>query len=316
MFLKKHFNGVQTFRNYTQQKALAFLEELKKEDGTQYGQNTVTKIRFVAVEIFKEAIKRGYTDENPWLGIKVSDILTNAAEKGDAYTEAEVISLIRNLDAELGDTSKPLVEARDTNIRNAQIALAIGFWAGCRPSEIEALDWSNVDVTAGTIFVCESIVNGTHQNRTKTGSRDKDGSRLISYLSPLAPILTAWHKRAGSPTSGLVLQKDGKLVSLRRLGNEIIKPVAEKHGLRFSGIYGCRRGLGTHLVNIGVSVEYGAEMLGNTISIFESHYLIRTGNGSAKAAEIDPLHRLLQAKKAAEVNEERLLAAIGAGEGQ
>jgi integrase len=315
MFLSKHFNGVQTFENYDQQKALQYLENLTKKDGTPYGENTVKKIRFVAIAIFEDAIKRGYIKENPWRGIKVDDVATVKATKGIAYTENEVVSILRNLDAELGDTSKPLVAARDLNIRLSQIALAIGFWAGCRPSEIEALRWENVNVDAGTIFVKESIVNGVHAARTKTGSRNDDGSRVVSYLAPLVPILREWWKRNGSPKEGLVLQKDGKPISLRHLSNEIVQPSCKKHGLRWESWYPARRGCGTHLVNIGVSVEFGAEMLGNSIEVFQNHYWDKKGKGSARAAEIDRQYRLAQGKAAEVVSANNELALLGLGDG-
>lgn len=63
LYLKAHFNGVQTFRNYSAWKGQTWLENLKKDDGTPYGENTVRKIRSVASAIFTEAIERGFLDK-------------------------------------------------------------------------------------------------------------------------------------------------------------------------------------------------------------------------------------------------------------
>ena len=320
-FLKDHFNGTQTFRNYQSWKGQSYLERLTKKDGKPYGEAVVRKIRSVASAIFTEAIDRGFLDNNvppkynPWDAIKVAKLPTTSPEQGVAYSEKEVVEMICNLNAQLGDTSKPLVEARDINIRNSQMALALGMWAGLRPSETVALRWESLNLEAGTLKVAESIVEGVHAARTKNGK-----TRIVTYLEPLVPILQAWHKRQGSPKSGLVIHKDGQPVSLRHLSDEIIKPMCEKHGLCWAGLYGARRGAGTHLFQIGVSIEYIAKFLGNTISVAEAAYVVDKGEASAKAAERDRQHRLARAQQAEEqkqlpvsVNDE--LAALALGEG-
>src|SRR5579863_7275244 len=147
LFLSKHFNGTLTFRNYTAWKGQSWLENLRKDDGSLYGENTIRKIRSVATAIFEEAKERGFLDSNNpprhnfWKDIKQAKLPSVPTEQGIAYTESEVETIIRNLDAERGDTSKPGLEARDANIRNAQIALLLGFFAGLRPSETAALRW-------------------------------------------------------------------------------------------------------------------------------------------------------------------------------
>jgi len=323
LFLSKHFNGTLTFRNYTAWKGQSWLENLRKDDGSLYGENTIRKIRSVATAIFEEAKERGFLDSNNpprhnfWKDIKQAKLPSVPTEQGIAYTESEVETIIRNLDAERGDTSKPGLEARDANIRNAQIALLLGFFAGLRPSETAALRWENVDVLKGTLRVCESVVEGVHAKRTKTSE-----NRVVTYLEPLVPVLQAWHKQQGSPKSGLVIHKNGEHVSLRHLSDEIIKPSCEKHGLRWEGLYAARRGCGTLLVQTGSSCEQGGKFLGNTPEVFRAHYWIDKGEASAEAADNYRQHRLAKAK-ASEVaqglTEDRKLqgelAALGLGDG-
>ena len=324
-WLKAHFNGTQTFRNYTTWKGQSYLENLKKKDGTLYGEAVIRKIRSVASAIFTEAIDRGFLDNNvppkynPWDSVKVAKLPAISPEQGVAYTEAEVETMIRNLELELGDTSKPLVEARDNNIRNAQVALALGFWAGLRSSETAALDWRNVDVNTGTIKVCESLVEGVAARRTKTSV-----NRVINVLEPLVLVLRAWHKSQGSPKSGLVIHKNGKHVSLRHLSDEIIQPSCKKNGLRWEGLYGCRRGCGTHLYLIDVPVAKAAKFMGNTVEVYIKHYVIDKGEGSADVARIDRERRLKAQAQEAEVAPAALteqkklrgeLAALALGEG-
>jgi integrase len=323
LFLAKHFNGTLTFKNYESWMGREWLKNLRKDDDSLYGENTVRKIRSVATAIFEEAREQGYLkdntppDHNVWKDIKQAKLPSEPTEQGIAYTEAEVEAMISNLDAELGDTTKPLVEARDTNIRNAQLALALGMWAGLRPSEMVALRWESVNLLTGTLKVCESIVEGVHAKRTKTGE-----NRVVTYLEPLVPILQAWHKQQGSPKSGLVIHKNGEPVSIKHLSDEIIKPMCEKAGLRWVGMYGTRRACGTLLVQTGSSCEQGGKFLGNTPEVFRSHYWIDRGEASAAAADNYRQHKLAKAK-ASEVEqgltEQRKLqgelAALGLGGG-
>ncbi len=55
------------------------------------------------------------------------------------------------------------------------------------------MKFENVDVDAGRLTVCESIVNHVHADRTKT-----DEDRVVTYLEPLVPILRAWKAKNGS----------------------------------------------------------------------------------------------------------------------
>jgi integrase len=317
--LKHHFNSQLTFKTYRSWMGQRFLERLRKEDGTSYGQNTVNKIHSVASAIFTEAIEKGYLDNNepprhnPFNDIKRAKLPTVCAEQGVAFTEAEVFAISRNIELELGQN-----DVRDANIRNAQVALALGFFAGLRPSEIVALRWENVDVARGTIKVCESVVEKVHAKRTKTSE-----NRVITVLEPLIPILTAWHKAAGSPKSGLVLHaKDdtGKHVNLGDLSETIITPNCEQHGLeRWKGTawYGLRRGCGTLLVHLGCTPVQVAKFLGNTIAVVEKHYFVDKGEMAAQAADVYRQRKLAQAAEGL-TEQKKLrgeLAALGLSDG-
>ncbi len=125
-------------------------------------------------------------------------------------------------------------------------------------------------------------------------------NRVINYLEPLVVILREWHKQQGSPKAGLVIHKNGKHVSLRHLSDEIIQPSCKKAGLRFEGLYGCRRGCGTHMYLINVPVAKAAKFMGNTVDVYVKHYVVDKGEGSADVARIDRERRLEKAQQAQE----------------
>lgn len=285
MFLARFFNGTRTFKNFTAADGRHFLQNLRKDDGTPYGENTVKKIHSTCSGIWTEAVEAGYCDSgNVWRDVKRTKAPRVSAEQGTAYTEEQVVSIIQNLDNEVTGGR------RDHSVRAAQIVLALGFWAGLRPSEIIALRWENVDVDAGRLKVCESIVNGVHAKRTKT-----DEDRVVTYLAPLVPTLRKWKRRNADPTTGqttglVVSGYYGNAVKLSQLSDQIIYPNCKKNGLgdlwKGTAWYGLRRGCGTLLVKKGCSIEQGAKFLGNTTAVFEENYWVDNGEASAQAAEI------------------------------
>jgi len=330
MFLSKHFNATMTIKNYRASTGRHYLQNLRKADGTFYGENTVKKIHSVASAIFTEAVERELREENPFQNIKRDRIPNRSAEQGIAYTEAEVEAMIQNLDAELAglsDVSRTSrgkasirFEQKRHSIRSAQVALALGFWAGLRPSEIIALDWANVDVLEGKLKVCESTVNHVHAERTKTNE-----DRVVKYLEPLVPVLRAWKAANGNPKSGPVLRGwNGGTINLNHLSDKIIYPNCNRNGLgeRWKGtaFYGLRRGCGTLLVETGSSIEQGAKFLGNTAAVFEENYWVDRGAMTAQAAENYRQKRLAKQEEKTDQQEREMvtdeLAALGLGAGE
>ena len=94
----------------------------------------------------------------------------------------------------------------DWNVQLAQCVLAVGIWAGLRPSEIAALQWQSIDLTSATITVCKAYVYGKEKPTTKTG---KD--RIVPFRDKLTPVLKAWWETNERPESGWVFpNRDGK----------------------------------------------------------------------------------------------------------
>jgi integrase len=131
-----------------------FLQSLRKDDGTNFG-------------------------ENPWHDIKKRNVASVDPEEGAAYSEL-VETLIENLGLETTARNRRSIEM-------VQLVLAIGIWDGLRPSEIAALRYEDIDLDKGTILVFRGHVYGKTKPTTKTGKE-----RLVYYLSPLAGRLRLW----------------------------------------------------------------------------------------------------------------------------
>src|SRR5579872_143316 len=92
-FLKAHFNGTQTFKNYATWKAISWLENLTKKNGKPYGEAVIRKIRAVAQAIFTDAIRRGFlAGNNPWDGVKVKELPIVKSNPGEDNTASSTES--------------------------------------------------------------------------------------------------------------------------------------------------------------------------------------------------------------------------------
>jgi integrase len=145
---------------------------------------------------------------------------STSAEEGTAYSEQTVETMIQNLALEAAASDRYLADA-------AQIILALGIWAGLRPSEIIELKWEAVDLDLGTIRVRNSVVYGKERETTKTGKE-----RIVYYLSPLAGHLRVWKAKTGNPTSGWVVRNsDDGPINLNTVSARVIGPNCAKHGI-------------------------------------------------------------------------------------
>ena len=139
-------------KNYEPYIGAQFLQNLRRpDDDRPYGINTIKHIHSVASGIFARATELGYCNDNPWRDIKVGNVPVIDAEQGEAFTEKEVEAMIANLEKDRNGKG-------DWNVQLAQTVLAVGIWAGLRPSETAALQWQSVDLTSATITVQKALV--------------------------------------------------------------------------------------------------------------------------------------------------------------
>ncbi|MGA8538211.1 MAG: tyrosine-type recombinase/integrase [Terriglobales bacterium] len=274
-YLADEFNGTKTFKNYEPYLGVQFLQNLRKDDGQPYGENTIKHIHATASGIFARATEEGQCKHNPWRDVRVANVPVQNAEQGEAFTEAEVETIIANLQKDRNGRD-------DWNVQLAQTVLAVGIWAGLRPSEIAALQWQSVDLKGATLTVRKAYVYGKEKPTTKTG---KD--RIVPFRDKLTPVLKAWWEQNGRPESGWVFpNRDDNPVNMNVLSDRIIKPSCETNGVNWEGyaFYGLRRGCGTLLVHDGWSAEEVCKFLGNSIDVVMKYYFCDKDNKLATAA--------------------------------
>ena len=185
---------------------------------------TVRKIHVIVFGVLADAVSAGIRQDNPAASIN----LPKAKKfEGKAYTEEQVAQL---LDAAKQE-GEPLLAA---------ITLGVGY--GLRRSEICGLRWSDIDFDAGTMHICNTVVENCgqiwEQEATKTAKSNRMlslGSHFNTYLKALRDTQTA---------SGIALDKvccwpDGRPVQpswLSHMQSNFLK----RHGLEHIRLHDLR----------------------------------------------------------------------------
>lgn len=101
----------------------------------------------------------------------------------------------------LEDWEKQLIFKHWAGHRGGFFAIVMLF-TGLRRGELCALDWSHVNLTAGTISVSESL-SDSHGKTIRGATKTEAGVRIIPILPPLLPILKSRAHASGPVCPGL-----------------------------------------------------------------------------------------------------------------
>src|SRR5439155_20173081 len=76
-------------------------------------------------------------------------------------------------------------------------------------------------------------------------------------------------------------------INMNCLGGRVIKSTLEALGMEWHGLYACRRGFGTLMVDAGASLEETSQAMGNSPTVCYRHYYLpreskRAASGIAK----------------------------------
>jgi len=230
--LKPHF-GQMMLRDYKTVTGSVFLTSLAK----RLGRHTVQHIRSLASGIFTHALNVGAVESNPWHDVRV---LGRTIEPGETqhYTLEEAENVISALRCHL----------------DAQAVVALAFFVGLRPGEIQGLRWE--DLTDGWVHVRRAVV------RNIVGETKTSGSvASLPVIAPVKTVLALWWEKQGRPTDGWVFPNSkGKPRDLRTTVNKI-RPTLEEAGLPWKTLYAGRRGAATILTELTGNAVAAKELL-------------------------------------------------------
>jgi integrase len=252
--LRAHF-GNTLLREYRTGTATKFLTSL----ATTLRPRTLANIKCVASSMFAHAVAIDDAETNPWRDAKVLGRMLENTQT-ESYTLEEIENVI-----------SALVERVD-----CQLIVALSFFLGLRMSEIQALQWGDVDEKA--VHIRRAYVQGV------VGTpKSKKSVRSVPLIAPVRVFLILWRAQSTSthwlfPAGERRKGKDGlpmgdETVNLPKLAVRVIRPMLEKAGLRWKGYHAGRRGLGTELRILTGNSNAGRDVLGHgSTQVTEQHY--------------------------------------------
>lgn len=208
--------------------------------------------------------------DNPMAGIKNKRIQSGIP---DPFTRDEMNALLKWLDTKLTDKN-----------HFYYWYFEVAFWTGCRPSELIALRWSDVDWFNGSVRINKTRVRGVEKQVTKTHN-----AREV-YLNDRS-------KRAFEALNDLALSKDYIMIcpeTNEPFYNE--KPsrlrlvdAMKATRIRHRPAYNARHTYATMLLMDGVNPVFVANQMGHSIQMLMKRYA-RWIHGDKNKIEIAKLN--------------------------
>ena len=263
--LKLHF-GTLTLSDYKTHFMSNFLTGLAKT----LRPRTLNSIKWLASAIFAHAVATGNAETNP-----IRDARVLCKTMGHGSTKSYTLE-------EMEDVISALIDRVD-----AQLVMALSFFAGMRKGEIWGLQWGDID--GELIHVRRAFSRGV------VGTpKSKKSVRPIPIIQPVRGLLMLW--RAKNPDGVWVFTNtEGGALNLDQFAREVIRPALQKAGLQWKGFHAGRRGLGTELRSLTGNSTAGRDVFGHsTTRVTEEHYEHRLPEDALRGM------RLLEAKATVE----------------
>jgi integrase len=242
--LKSHF-GTTQLADYKTHMMSNFLTCLAKT----LRPRTLDRIKWLASSIFAHAVATGHAELNP---IRDAKVLGNTL--GHGVTKSYTLEEMENVVTALIDRV------------DAQLVMALSFFAGMRKGEIQGLQWSDIDVDF--IHIRRAFSRGV------VGvPKSKKSVRSIPIIQPVRGLLMLWRAKNPDGVLWIFTNSEGNALHMDMFANKVIKPALKKSKIEWKGFHAGRRGLGTELRSITGNSTAGRDVLGHTTTrVTEQHY--------------------------------------------
>jgi integrase len=238
--LAAHF-GTTPLQDYRTASGSLFLTTLAKT----LGRHTVQHIRSLASGIFSHAVNVGLIDSNPWHDVKV---LGKTIEPGETahYTLEEAENVI-----------SALVEHVD-----CQLIVALAFFVGLRPGEIQAVRWEDFETAPDANGIRWVHIRRAAARNVVGETKTRGSVASLPLVAPVLVLLALWWERKNRPTEGWVFPNlKGKPVDLRSVVDRKIVPTLKAKNIQWKTLYAGRRGAATILTQLTGNALAAKELL-------------------------------------------------------
>lgn len=249
---------------------------------------SIARVMGSLAAIFKSAQRRGLVSTNPAaLAMRprnpvreVSD--ANEAETGAALRPDEVLSSI-----EIGK----LLDAAEPGLWKTYIATAAA--TGLRSEEINALQWGDVELDAGKLYVRRSLSWTRNEEQTDIikprfwPTKTRSGNRTLPLAPELISLLKVWKLACPPSAQDLVFTESGEPLRRSRILAGGVYPACRRAGLRRANVKTLRHSYASALLARGCPLTQVAHLMGHSSPMITlktySHWLPDTDGGQAHA---------------------------------
>lgn len=142
------------------------------------------------------------------------------------------------------------------------------FHTGARPSELSGLEWADVDLETGRLWITKSRSRGAVASPKTTKSH-----RQIEVKREVVQALRLLPSRAlGIKIKTVFLNKYGDPVDSKKWGEWYLTPALEKLGIRHRRAYSMRHTFITEMVKAGHNLKAIADYCGTSAAMIEENY--------------------------------------------
>jgi integrase len=197
----------------------------------------------------KWAISQGYRDSNPFEPIRPFPGAKVAAE-GEPFTPDEVARILGTM-----------AEGKFAHYVDFTYFLLA---TGVRPGEAIALRWEQVDLTAGTVRIAETLTRPKDGKRLRKGPKTGDkGIRTLPLTDELKTVLRGRRPPYCHPNHLVFPGPKGQPIHDNNFRNRAWKVTLEEAGVAYRKPYFCRITFASMAIAQGATLPNTAKLLGH-----------------------------------------------------